>query len=35
LLTDKEREILDKYAKAKTLDVSTWARLALLAIAAK
>jgi len=35
LLTEDERKLLDKYAKGKALDVSTWARLALLAAAAK
>ena len=35
LLTDKERDVLDKHAKAKALDVSAWARATLLAAAAK
>ena len=35
LLTDDERKLLDKHAKGKLLDVSTWARLTLLAAAAK
>jgi hypothetical protein len=30
LLTEAERKILDKIAKTKTLDVSTWARMVLL-----
>jgi hypothetical protein len=30
LLTEAERRMLDKTAKAKTLDVSTWARMILL-----
>jgi hypothetical protein len=34
-LTDKEREILDKYAKGKSLDVSAWARATLLAATSK
>jgi len=35
LLTDREREILDKYAKGKALDLSSWARATLLAAAGK
>ena len=33
LLTEAERRLLEKTAKAKTLDVSTWARMMLLEMA--
>jgi uncharacterized protein (DUF1778 family) len=35
LLTDDERELLDKAADLKAMDISGWARLELLALAKK
>jgi len=35
LLTEEEKRMLDKYAKSKDMDLSTWARKLLLAAAEK
>jgi hypothetical protein len=34
-LTDEERQALDEAAKSKSLETSTWARMELMALAAK